>query len=142
MRKLWILLLIVFLSLPVFAQTVPLATPVSVQKKALILKFIDVFGTRTVMTKNLDAMINAISRQRPQEAQKFRDRIKVDEIIERLIPLYDKYFTEEDLKDYITFYSSPQGQKLVASIGSIMRDSVGVSVQYFREKFPPEVPKQ
>lgn len=150
MKKLWIILLIIFLHSPVLAQTLrsglaqttPSAAVVSAQKKELILKFIDVFGTRTVMTKNFEAMVNAIAKQRPQEAQQFHDRIKVDEIIERLIPLYDKYFTVEDLKEYINFYSSPGGQKLVSSIGSIMKESVGVSAQYFREKFQPTVPKQ
>ena len=142
MKKLGVILLIVFLYSSVFAQTTPSVAAVSAQKRALILKFIDVFGTRTVMTKNLEAMVNAIARQRPQEAQTFRDRIKVDEIIELLIPLYDKYFTAEDLKEYISFYSSPNGQKLVSSIGSIMKESVGVSAQYFREKFPPTVQKQ
>ncbi len=112
------------------------------QKRALILKFIDVFGTRSSLTHNFDSMLNALSQQKPQEAQKIRDRLKVDEIIERLIPLYDKHFTAEELKTYIDFYSSDKGQKLIFSIGAIMKESIQVSADYFREKFPEIGQKQ
>ncbi|MBI4309687.1 MAG: DUF2059 domain-containing protein [Candidatus Omnitrophica bacterium] len=104
-------------------------------KKELILKFIDVFGTREAMTQNLAAMLKSLPADNP-EAQKIKDNINVDEIIERLIPVYDKQFSEEDLKSFIAFYSSPQGRKLVNGIPVIMRDSVEVSTQYFQEKFP------
>ena len=74
-------------------------TPVEVGKKALILKFIDVFGTKVAMTQNLQAMTENLPADNP-DYQKIKSGINVDEIIERLIPIYDKYFSEEDLKDW------------------------------------------
>ena len=106
------------------------------QKRALILKFINVFGTRKAMTANLNGMVNMLAQQRPEDAQKIRDRVNVDEIIERLIPLYDKHFTSEELKTYIDFYSSAKGAKLIISIGDIMKESVQVGANYLKEKFP------
>lgn len=104
-------------------------------KKELILKFIDVFGTRAAMTQNLAAMIKSLPADNPQ-TQKIKDGINVDEIIDRLIPIYDKQFSEEDLKAFINFYASPAGRKLVQGIPEIMRQSIEVSGQYFQEKFP------
>ncbi len=106
------------------------------EKRALIIKFIDVFGTRTVMAQNFDMMINALKEQKPQMASQFRERVKVDEIIEKLIPLYDKHFTSQELKTYIDFYSSPMGQKLITNISEIMKESIQVSAEYIKEKFP------
>ena len=125
------------------ASAAPTPTPISAGaveipavKRALILKFIDVFGTRVAMTQNFEAMLQSLAEQKPEEAVKIRDRVKMDEIIQRLIPLYDKHFSAEELKAYIDFYSSDKGQKLVSSIGAIMKESIEVSAQYFREKFP------
>ncbi len=112
------------------------------EKKALILKFIDVFGTRKAMTLNFETMINALSKEKPEDAKKIKEGFKVDEVIDRLVPLYDKHFTSEDLKVYIDFYSSERGQRLISSIGSIMRESVDVGASYLKEKFPEMVNEQ
>jgi hypothetical protein len=107
-----------------------------VEKKALILKFIDVFGTRKAMIANFDAMMEETARQRPQEAQNIRNKFKIEEVIDRLIPLYDKEFTSTDLKSYIDFYSSAKGQKLISSIGAVTKGSVDIVSDYVKEKFP------
>lgn len=109
------------------------------EKRALILKFIDVFGTRKNMQHNLDGMLAILAQKRPQDAQRIRDRFKIDEVIQRLVPLYDKRFTSKDLKAYIAFYSSAQGQKLISGIGDIMKESIAVSAEYLKEKFPEMV---
>ena len=105
-------------------------------KKALILKFIDVFGTRQALINNFETMIQQIEKDKPDEAQKIRDRVKVDEIIDRLLPIYDRNFSADDLKSFIAFYSSPEGQKLIGTIPELMKESVQESVKYMQEKFP------
>jgi len=105
-------------------------------KKALILKFIDVFGTRQALINNFDLMLKQIEKEKPDEAQKIRQRVKVDEIIEHLIPIYDRNFTTEDLNSFIAFYGSPEGQKLISTIPELMKESVQESVKYMEEKFP------
>ena len=55
-------------------------------------------------------MLEQIEKEKPDEAQKIRQRVKVDEIIERLLPIYDRNFTSEDLKAFIDFYGSDEGR--------------------------------
>ena len=105
-------------------------------KKVLILKFIDVFGTRQALTANFGMILKQIEKEKPDEAQKIRQRVKVDEIIERLLPIYDRNFTSEDLKSFIAFYGSAEGQKLIGTIPELMKESVQESVKYMEEKFP------
>ena len=78
----------------------------------MILKFIDVFGTRQALTNNFELMLKQIAKEKPDEAQKIRQRVKVDEIIERLVPIYDRNFTSDDLKAFIAFYESAEGQEI------------------------------
>ncbi len=130
MKKIFCLLsFMLMVAMPLYAQEV------SAPKKELILKFIDVFGTKRTMAQNLQAMFEDMGPNDPQ-TKTFKENVSVDEIIEKLIPLYDKYFTEDELKACITFYSSPDGQKLLTTIPLLMRDSVDISAKYFEEKFP------
>jgi len=105
-------------------------------KRELILKFINVFGTRRALENNFQLMLQQIEKDKPDEAEKIRDRVKVDEIIERLLPIYDRNFTSDDLKSFIAFYSSPEGRKLITTIPELMKESVQESVKYMEEKFP------
>lgn len=107
--------------------------PPGTSKKDLILEFIDVFGTRTSLTQNFEDVIKSAP---SKQAKEFQKSVKVDEIIEALVPIYDKYFTPEELQAYIDFYSSPAGKKLVETIPHVMTDSVGVSLKYFQTKLP------
>lgn len=115
------------------------AAPVSEAKRKLILQFIDVFGTRSSMSANFEQMMNSMS---PADAAKMRTAFKIDDIIEALIPLYDKYFSEADLQSFINFYGSEDGKKLVSTIPQIMRGSVEISAKYFEEHMPEEFKKQ
>jgi hypothetical protein len=104
-----------------------------ISKHDLILKFIDVFGTRDSLTRNLAELIK---RSPPQQGQLIQKAVDIDELIEQLVPIYDKYFTDKDLMRYVDFYSSDSGQKLLQTVPKLMEDSVGVSLKYFKEKLP------
>jgi hypothetical protein len=56
----------------------------------------------------------------------FAERLNFGEVMEEMmVPLYDKHFTESELRDLVTFYRSPTGQKMVASMPSLMMDTIG-----------------
>lgn len=118
------------------AQPAPAEGAIDPAKRVLILKFIDVFGTRQALTNNFDMMLKQIEKDKPDEAQKIRQRVKIDEIIERLLPIYDRNFSTEDLNAFIAFYGSPEGQKLISTIPELMKESVQESIKYMEEKFP------
>ncbi len=49
----------------------------------------------------------------PQEFwNQFQSETNLNEFIEMAIPIYQKYFTEDDVKQMIAFNASPLGQKL------------------------------
>ena len=109
---------------------------ISPEKKALILKFIEVFGTRNALNQNLDMIIKQIPPEQASEATQMREKIKVDEIIDQLLPVYDRNFTSEELQGLINFYDSPLGHALVQKIPVLMKESVEISSKYMESKFP------
>jgi hypothetical protein len=62
-------------------------------------------------------------------AIKYRDRvaakINLDQLIEQVsYPIYDKYFTESELRDITSFYKSSTGKKAIAVLPQIVGDSM------------------
>ncbi|MCY7333264.1 MAG: DUF2059 domain-containing protein [Pseudanabaena sp. CAN_BIN31] len=62
-------------------------------------------------------------------AIKYRDRvaakIDLDQLIEQVsYPIYDKYFTESELRDITSFYKSSTGKKAIAVLPQIVGDSM------------------
>ncbi len=62
-------------------------------------------------------------------AIKYRDRvikqIDLNQLIEQIsYPIYDKYFTESELRDIIEFYKSSTGKKAISVLPQIMLDSM------------------
>ncbi len=123
---------------PAPQQTAPVPVPSTVEpaKKELILKFIDVFGTRQAMASNFAQMLTQLP---PDQAEKLRGVFSVDAIIEELVPVYDRHFSEAELTAFINFYSSTEGRKLVSTIPQIMKESVDVSAKYFEAHMPEEL---
>jgi hypothetical protein len=124
---------------PVAPAPTPVAVPPaapSADKKEKILKFIEVFGTRDTMKLNFEQIMAAMP---PEDAKKLKDAFNIDEVIQQLVPLYDKYFTPADLDGFIAFYTSPAGKKLVETIPLIMKESVDVSAKYFEDHMPADM---
>ena len=66
----------------------------------------------------------------------------VDEIIEDVVPIYQKYLTSTDVIAMIAFYSTPTGQKVIRDMPSIMAESAQVTqprVQRQLESFQQKV---
>jgi len=62
-------------------------------------------------------------------AIKYRDRvikkIDINQLIEQVsYPIYDKYFTEPELRDIISFYKSSTGKKAIAILPKLVGDSM------------------
>jgi hypothetical protein len=58
-------------------------------------------------------------------------------IDEDMVSLYDKYFTQNDINAYITFYKSPSGQKFLKVTPDLQKDLMNVMMT----KYMPEIQK-
>jgi uncharacterized protein len=53
-----------------------------------------------------------------------------EDLLKRLIPVYDKYYTKEDVENIIQFYGTPLGQKLLKVSPDISRESQTIGYQW------------
>jgi uncharacterized protein len=52
----------------------------------------------------------------------YEKRYDVDRVNEQLVALYDKHYTDEEVKSLLQFYGSPLGQKVAAESPKIFRE--------------------
>ena len=55
-----------------------------------------------------------------------------EEIIKMIIPVYDKHFTEKEIDDFITFYNTPSGKKMIEKMPIVFQESQAVGQEWGR----------
>src|SRR5215470_8004008 len=57
-------------------------------------------------------------------ATSYQKKLDVDQITEQLVGIYDKHFTDDEIKGLLEFYGSPLGQKVAAEMPKINRETL------------------
>ena len=122
-----------------FAQQTDANAPAS---KADVEKFLDAMHTRAMMKSMMDAvtvqmhkMVHEQVLKQPNLPADSEERLNkltdsvykempVDELIDVMIPVYQKHFTKGDMDALVAFYSSPTGEKMVKEMPAIMSESM------------------
>src|SRR3982074_1957440 len=55
-------------------------------------------------------------------AASYQKKFDVDQVSEQLVGVYDKHFTEDEIKGLLQFYGSPLGQRVAAEMPKISRE--------------------
>jgi len=76
----------------------------------------------------LDRMIGSFKDAFPEVPASYWDKLKgkfkVEKIIDMIIPVYDKYFTQDDIRQLIKFYQTPVGKKIIKVMPSISAETM------------------
>lgn len=107
---------------------------ISPEKRKEVEKMLELTGMEKLMTQMKGQMIAAFQKELPDGTQDFWDRIKkkmdMHELIEKIIPVYDKYYTLEDLKAINAFYESSAGKKILATLPQVMQESMKIGQEW------------
>jgi hypothetical protein len=136
-------LALALIAAPAMAQTAPAAKPASAAaiasaKELLTLKntsavYADAVPSMVAQTKNTLLQSNLNYQKDLNEvavivAKNLAGREK--EIGDGMAQIYAAEFTEQELKDLVTFYKSPLGQKLIAAEPRAVQNSMGYMQQW------------
>ena len=113
-----------------------------------VMKLLDLLQLRKNMTLMLDGMKQVMKegaeqgfRERvpnptPTQLKTLNDMVDdmladmpIDEMLEAIVPIYQRHLTKSDIGELIRFYSSPVGQKLVSEQGPMLRESMEAGAQ-------------
>lgn len=122
MKKLLLFAFVVVLSSTSFAQTTP--------KSQTVRKLLEVTGSANLNKQMIDNIVEMYKGSYSDVQQtfweEFRKEANMEELQNLIIPIYEKYYTEEELTQLIAFYESPLGRKLIQSLPQVMQESMKV----------------
>jgi hypothetical protein len=108
-----------------------------------IQRYLEVMHSHEMMQKMVDAMAKPVHQMIHEQALKDKDKLPPDfeermnkimddmfrdmpwnEMMQAMIPSYQKHFTKGNIEDLIAFYSTPTGQKVLREMPAIMADAM------------------
>ena len=101
-----------------------------------IRELLEVSGSVDSSQQMMDQMTAYMRTSLPEtseEFERFAAALDVDVLTERLIPVYAKYYSLEDIEAMIAFYKSPVGQRLLAVQPMVMQESMEIGAQWGEE---------
>ena len=60
--------------------------------------------------------------------------VPLDEILDDMVPIYQKHLTQGDVDAMVAFYSSPTGKKLMQQLPEITEEAMQVSYQHMQKQ--------
>lgn len=111
------------------------------EKRQEILKMLQLTGTEKILAGIKTQMINGLKTSMPKIPEafwaKFENKMDMGALTEQITPLYDKYYSLEDLKAINAFYQSQAGQKVLSTSPLIFQESIAIG-QKWGEKMGKE----
>lgn len=112
-------------------------TKIDPGKAADIRHLMDVMGTKATMMQVMGKMEESIKplmtnalppgNYREQLVElffaKFHAKADVQELVNSIVPVYDKYYSDDDIKGLIQFYQTPLGQKALTVMPKLLSES-------------------
>ena len=116
-------------------------------KAADIRKLLDLNGSKSVMLETMKSMMNGMKPLMTQAlpageyreqlidlfVQKFQGKINVDAFVEMAVPIFDKYFSAEEIKGMIAFYESPVGRKMASVLPAVSTELREIGEKWGRQ---------
>jgi len=138
-RVVLVLTLCLLLSPAGYAQQSPADQPAT---KEDVQRYLDAMHTRELMRSTMDAMAKQMRQmthdqvvKQPNLPPDFETRMNkmtdgmfkdmpVDELLDAMIPVYQKHLTKGDIDALAAFYSTPTGQKIVKEMPALVAESM------------------
>lgn len=105
-------------------------------KRAEIRQLIELTGAANVSADALRQIIAPLRSGFPQVPDEFWDtfikEVRSEELIDLVIPIYDKYYTRAEIHDLTTFYQSPVGQKTIKVLPKLSAEAIDAGQEWGR----------
>jgi hypothetical protein len=103
-------------------------------KRAEIRKLIELTGAANVSTEAMRHIIAPIRTSYPDVPDAFWDtflkEVHPDELIDLVVPIYDRYYTLDEIHDLTRFYESPVGQKTIKVLPKLSAEAIDAGQQW------------
>jgi len=100
----------------------------SVSKINDIKRLLEITGSGKLGVQVGQTMISSFKQTYPNVPEEFWNNflkeLNSDVLINMIIPIYDKYYSESEIRELTEFYQSALGKKVIATMPQIMQESM------------------
>ena len=115
-------------------------------------RYLQVMHSKEMMSKMIDAMAKPMHQMIHEQYLKDKDRLPADfearvnkvmdeymkslpfdQMLDAMVPVYQKHFTKGDVDTLVAFYSTPTGQKLVRELPEITAEAMQNAMPLLRK---------
>lgn len=106
------------------------------EKERIIRRILEVTRTADAMLVTMEAALPAQRASNPNVPPIFWDRFiararaERGALIDSIVPVYDRHFTVEELREVLRFYETPVGRRMMLAMPDIMRESMVVGQRW------------
>jgi hypothetical protein len=98
--------------------------------EADIRRLLEMTGSAALGQQVMDQMMLSLRPMAPEVPQSFWDEmareIDVDELVDRIVPVYAAHLTHDEVKQLVAFFDSPVGRRLVAEQPAMLQESMQI----------------
>ena len=116
-------------------------------KELKIAELLETMGSTQAMKTSFEYMINYYKQNNPQISSEYWDNaskhVDYDELVQKLIPIYSKHFTEQEIVDLLKFYNTSTGKKMIEKTPTILEESMEIGRKWgieLAQKIEKEIP--
>ena len=116
-------------------------------KDVKIAELLETMGSTHAMKTSFEYMINYYKQNNPQISSEYWDNaskhVDYDELVQKLIPVYSKHFTEQEIVDLLNFYNTSTGKKMIDKMPVILQESMEIGRKWgieLAQKIEKEIP--
>lgn len=117
-------------------QVAPQADAERAAKRSEIRQLIELTGAANISADALQKMIEPLKASYPQVPEEFWNtfihEVHSDELIDLVIPIYDKYYTRDEIQELTHFYQSPVGQKTIKVLPKLSAEAIDAGQEWGR----------
>jgi len=116
-------------------------------------RYLDVIHSREMMTQMVDAMVKPMHQVIHEQFMKDKDKLPADfearmnkmmddsmksfpwdEMMQAMVPVYQKHFTKGDIDAIVAFYSAATGQKMLKEMPAMMSETMESMMPIIRKQ--------
>jgi hypothetical protein len=111
-----------------------LAQSPDASKRADILRLLKLTGAAKGVNQAYELMLPSLKQSMPQVPeqvwQDLRTEVRDQDMAELTYQIWDKHFTQQEIRDLIHFYESPTGQKIVRETPAIQQETLAAGQKW------------
>ncbi len=123
-------------ALILLSPTSPLSSSEDNRHRELVVELMELTGAAELGAQVGGAMIEQMKPAMPQVPAEWWERFsaKIDsaEIVQVIVPIYEKHFTVEELQATLEFYKSPVGRAVLEKMPAVTQESMAAGQEWGR----------